>query len=121
MSVAVNDEQPVELSMYIDFASGDTVELLEKSDMKFSLPEKTEKAYLGTGLSGDIYGKKGRISKLIIGPYELDDIEAAFAPARVRSKQDNADGIIGSGCLSRFNVIFDYKKRRLLLKPKRGK
>jgi hypothetical protein len=116
ISVEIGREEPVDLSVYIDFASGDIIELLEKDDMKFSLPEKTEKAYLGTGLSGDIYGSKGKISRLIIGPFQLKDVEAAFAPARVRSKQPSADGIVGGGCFQQFNVIFDYGSNRLLLK-----
>ena len=117
VSVVVADEDPVELSVYIDFAAGDVIELLEKDDMKFALPEKTRKAYLGTGLSGDIHGKKGTISQLLIGPYALAEVEAAFAPARIRSKQEDADGIVGGGCFQRFHVIFDYHNNRLLLKP----
>jgi hypothetical protein len=120
ISVKIDREEPVELSVYIDFASGDIIELLEKDDMKFSLPKKTEKAYLGTGLSGDIYGSKGKISRLIIGPFQLKGVEAAFAPARVRSKQPSADGIIGGGCFQKFNVIFDYSGNRLLLKQIQG-
>ena len=53
-SIVIQDEVQVPLSMYIDFASRDAIELLERSDMKFRLPEKTEDAHLGTGLSGDL-------------------------------------------------------------------
>lgn len=115
--VVINDEEPIPLSMYIDYASRDAIELLEKPGMKFSLPEKIEESYLGRGLSGDIYGKTGVISKLIIGPYELNNVKAAFAPAEVRSKQDNADGILGNGVFKRFNLIFDYANKKLYLKP----
>ncbi len=85
--------------------------------MKVGLPDSTKEAHLGTGLSGDIRGSTGRISKLIIGPYELNDLEVSFAPAEVRSKQQNADAILGSGALNRFNLIFDYANKRLYLKP----
>lgn len=85
--------------------------------MKFSLPDDTKNILIGRGLSGDIYGKSGKISKLIIGPFELSNIEASFAPAEVRSKQDNADAILGNESLWRFNLIFDYKNKRLYLKP----
>jgi hypothetical protein len=105
------------LSTYIDFAAGDVIELLEKSKMKFKLPEKTVDEYLGRGLSGDIYGKSGQIAKLIIGPYELNNVKATIAPAKVRSKQDNADAIIGNGSLKKFNLIFDYANKKLYLKP----
>jgi hypothetical protein len=115
--VVIEDEEPILLSMYIDFASGDAVELLEKPGMKFSLPEETVKVHLGTGLSGEIYGKTGKISKLILGPYELHNVAASIAPAKTRSKQDNADAILGNDSLRRFNLIFDYANRKLYIKP----
>jgi len=116
-SVSISDEKPVQLSMYIDFAAGDELVMLEKPDMKFTLPSETEDFFLGRGLSGDIYGKKGRVSRVIIGEYELKDLEASFAPAEVRSRQDNADAILGNRFLKRFNIIFDYNRRELFLKP----
>ncbi len=115
--VAIADEKPVELSMYIDYAMEDTIVLLEKPKMKFIVPENTEKRYLGTGLSGDIHGKRGKISKLIVCSYEMNYVTAAFAQAEVRSKQDNADAILGGGALHKFNLIFNYVNKKLYLKP----
>lgn len=119
-SVVIEDEAPVPLSLYIDYASRDAVELLEKPGMKFRLPADTREAHLGTGLSGDIYGKKGRISKLIIGPYELKNVEATIAPAAIRSKQEDADAVLGCGALSRFNLIFDYAGKTLYIAPNKS-
>jgi hypothetical protein len=73
--------------------------------------------YLGTGLSGDIYGKTGKSKAIRISTYELRDVSTSFAPEEVRSKQEGADGIIGNDLIRRFNVIFDYAKARLYLKP----
>jgi hypothetical protein len=117
VSVVIDQEDPILLSAYIDFAAGDVIELLEKEQMKFNLPAEMKEEYLGRGLSGDIYGKSGRITKLIIGPYELTNVRASIAPAQVRSKQKDADAIIGSGSLRRFNLIFDYYNKQLYLKP----
>jgi hypothetical protein len=85
--------------------------------MKFKLPQITDNKHLGTVLSGDIYGHTGKISTLIVGTYELNYITASIADAEVRSKQDNADAILGSGILKRFNIIFDYADKKLYLKP----
>ncbi len=115
--VSIEDEEPVQLSTYIDFASGDAIELLEKPEMKFTFPEGTHEAYLGTGLSGDIHGKKGTISTLIIGPYKLNSVTAVYPPAKIRSKQENADAILGNYLFRRFNLIFDYANKKLYLKP----
>jgi hypothetical protein len=116
-AASIDQEDPVSLSMYIDFAAGDEIVLLEKPDMKFTLPAETEQVLIGKGLSGDVYGKTGTVSKLILGPYELSRIKASFTDAEVRSRQDNADGILGNTSLRRFNLIFDYFNRKLYLQP----
>lgn len=116
-AVNIDGEEDIPVSCYIDLASSDALELLVKEEMKFSLPENLQDAYLGRGLSGDIYGQMGKISALRIGSFYLDDVVTHFAPAEIRSKQDNADGIIGNNALRRFNVIFDYKKAKLYIKP----
>ncbi|MGD8307091.1 MAG: hypothetical protein PVF17_10580, partial [Ignavibacteria bacterium] len=87
VSVVITEENPIRISTYIDYAAGDAVLLLEKTGMKFSMPENTTEVYIGRGLNGDIYGKTGNIAKIIIGPYELKNVKTSFADAEVRSKQ----------------------------------
>jgi hypothetical protein len=120
VSIVIENEDPVSISAYIDFADRDPMVLLERQTMKFSLPKTTEKKIIGTGLSGDIYGSNGKISKLIIGDYYLNNVLVSIAPADVRSKQKNADAVIGCGALNRFNLIFDYKNKNLYLKPNKS-
>jgi hypothetical protein len=115
--IVIKNEKPIPISCYIDYASSEAIELLMKSDQKFKMPALTEDYYLGRGLSGDINGKTGRISKVILGSYELTDVKAAFAPSEVRSKQKGADGVISNNLLRRFNLIFDYEGRKLFIKP----
>lgn len=117
-AVTIQYDEEVAISCYIDLASADALELLIKENMKFSLPEKLEDAYLGTGLGGDVYGKMGRISSLKLGSLYIKDVTTCFAPAEIRSTLDDADGIIGNNLLRRFNVIYDYKRARLYIKPK---
>jgi hypothetical protein len=117
VSIVTENEKPVPINCYIDYASSESIELLMKPGQKFNLPVETEDYYLGRGLSGDINGKKGKISKVIIGPYELGNVNAAFAPAEVRSKQKGADGVISNNLLRRFNLIFDYSNRKMYIKP----
>lgn len=117
VNVSINGENPVTLNCYIDYASSESIELLMKPGQKFSLPEVTEEYYLGRGLSGDIYGKRGKIAKVVIGPYELKNISAAFAPAEVRSKQRGTDAVVANNLLRRFNLIFDYANKKFYIKP----
>jgi predicted aspartyl protease len=118
-AVVIEDGPPISLSTYIDYAAGDAILLLEKPDMKFHLPEKTENVHIGRGLSGDIYGKKGYIRSFIIGRHALNNVKASFADEKIRSKQKDADAVLGVGVLRRFNSIFDYKNKKLYIKPNR--
>lgn len=118
VSIAIDSAgTPLKITAYIDFASGDPIELLEREDAPFTTPEDAKNAYLGRGLSGDIQGKTTVVHELIIGGYTLPDITASFAPAAVRSRQQDADGIIGNGALQYFNLIFNTKYSRLFIKP----
>jgi len=117
VSISVKGETPVQLSTYIDLAAGDAFMLLEKQEMKFSLPDGLTAVNLGRGFSGDIYGEKGKISKLFIGQFELNDVTVAVAPAEIRTKQIDADAVIGNDALRRFNLIFNYDLKMLYIKP----
>ncbi len=119
-SVVIEDENPVKISAYIDFADRDPMVLLEQPSMKYQLPEASETTIIGTGLSGDVYGRSAKISKLIIGSYQLNEVKVSIAPAQIRSKQKGADAVIGCGSLNRFNLIFDYRNKYLYLKPNKS-
>ena len=114
----MRDEKQTDIpvSLYIDLASSEALELLTRDSMIYTLPQGLEDYYLGRGLSGDIYGQKGRISALKIGSHYLKDVLTAFAPAEIRSKQAGADGVLGNNAMRRFNLIFDYKNARLYIK-----
>jgi len=115
--VSVAGEKPVPIRVYIDLAAGEALEVLVGPSMKLSLPDTlTERKYLGTGLSGDIYGRVGRVERLEIGPFALEDLPADFPPAKVRSKQEGGDGILGNNAIRRFNVIFDYSQSVLYMR-----
>ncbi len=117
ITVEVVDSEVVPLEVYIDLASGDALELLVHLKQRFTLPKNVTWDLLGTGLSGDIYGNRGRSKHLQIGGYELTNIRTTFAPMEVRSKQKTGDGILGNDLIRRFNVVFDYPHQRLLIKP----
>jgi hypothetical protein len=117
IGVDVTGDKEIPASIYIDLGAGDALLLLVRPEMKFPMPEGMERRYIGTGLSGDIYGEFGRVSSVRIGSHRLKNVLTAFPPAEVRSKQKGADGIIGSDFLRRFNVIFDYNRSRMYVKP----
>jgi hypothetical protein len=115
--VSINGEDPIPVILYIDSAAGGALEFMVSDTMKFPLSESMEEQYLGTGLSGDIHGSVGRIAAFGFGGYVLHDVPTSFPPAEVRSKQEGADGIIGNNALRRFNLIFDYSRELIYIRP----
>ncbi len=114
--VSVSGEEPVEMDSYIDLADNAEFILLVSDSAKFKVPEDAEPVYLGRGLSGDVYGSKGRAALVQLDTYRLKDLAVGFAPDRVRSKQPGADAVIGGSLLARFNTIYDYAGGRLYIK-----
>ncbi len=115
--VEVVESELIPMRVYIDLASGDVLELLVGPGQKFTLPDSLERAYLGTGLSGDIHGHTGQSRSLTLGGYTMTNLPTAFAPAEIRSKQVGADGVLGNAFLERFHVVFDYEHGHLYIRP----
>lgn len=115
--ISVRTEDPVSFSCYLDTADREAIVLLTRDGQSFTVPEEAKEFHLGRGLNGDIFGKRSTLSRVLFGPYELKNITAAFVPAEVRSKQPNAEGVIGNGLLKRFDLIFDYEHKLLHFKP----
>jgi hypothetical protein len=117
IKLSVEEEEPVPLYVYIDYASSLSVELSITPEMKVKVPSKFEADFNGFGLSGDIKGKTAKVSKVIIGKYEFTNVTTTFFEGHGRSKAKNADGTISNDFLRRFNLVFDYGNKRLLIKP----
>lgn len=118
--LSVKGEEPILIDVYIDYASSLSLELTIKDDMKFPLPEKYEGNFKGYGLSGDIEGKNAYIKSYKIGNYEFTNVTATFFEGNSRSKDKYADGVISNDALKRFNLLFDYKNKQLLIKPNKS-
>jgi hypothetical protein len=118
-SISVRGEELIPVSTYIDLGSSEALVLLVDSEMKFELPRNLWGRYVGMGMNGYMFGKFGYIVALKIGSHLLRDIPTAFPKAAMRSRQEGADGILGNQALMRFNVIFDYRRALLYLKPNR--
>lgn len=118
IAVAGAGGPPETLAAYIDFASSETVELLEREANAFTLPPTGQRKLLGRGLSGDVFGKPARLSRVRVGPFTLQDVPAMVTPAEARSKQEGADAVVGNGLLSRFDLVFDYAHGKLHLRER---
>ncbi len=117
ISISIKGEEPILIDVYIDYASSLSLELTTDNDMKFPKPDKYEGTFKGYGLSGDVEGKNAYIKSYKIGDYEFSNVTATFFEGNSRSKDKFADGVISNDALRRFNLVFDYQHKQLLIKP----
>ena len=113
-----NNEVPVKL--LVDTGASDAIWLSTNSDNRISLPENHIETFLGRGLSGDLYGKKGRIGAIWVGPLVLYEPIVAFPDNSMVDEligKNDRNGTLGAEILRRFYVTMDYPNRRLILRP----
>jgi hypothetical protein len=69
----------------------------------------------GAGVGGEFEIVVGRIQALEVGPFRMDRPLALLPPGQITAA--GKAGNIGAGFLSRFRVIFDYERMRMILEP----
>lgn len=118
------DSNLVPVKLLIDTGSSDALWIFENED-KGLVP--TENMYfedfLGKGLSGNIYGKRSKIEKFKLKSFELNNVNTAFPDSTSISfarKNTHRNGSISGEVLKRFNMIVDYKNKKLTLKKNRN-
>ncbi len=118
-TVLMEDARDVPVKLLVDTGSSDALWLFHQPEKGLTVPQKHYEDYLGRGLSGDIFGKRAKVSGIKIGDFELKDAKAAF-PYResfgfIKNFGDR-NGSVGGEILRRFNIIFDYSRETITLR-----
>jgi hypothetical protein len=119
-SIVTDDLTEVPVKLLVDTGASDAIWLSEKSDSRIELPQNHIETFLGRGLSGDLYGVKGRIDGIWVGPLVLPKPIVAFPNSELIDQLISANdrnGTIGAEILRRFRVTIDYRNSRLTLRP----
>ena len=114
-----NDKREV-AKLIIDTGAGHPISLETKDGEPYTTPEKSIRANLGVGLSGMINGFVGRIRLLNLGKFQLDNLICAFPDhenAAAKTSSIKRNGNLGNYVLKRFNVVFDYRRESMYVKP----
>jgi hypothetical protein len=112
------DTLPVKL--LIDTGSSDALWLFE--DDRYGITAKNNNYFydfLGRGLSGNVHGKRSKISAFKLKNFTLKDVNAAFPDSsaiKYAKKIENRNGSLSAEILRRFNIIFDYQGAKITLK-----
>ncbi len=110
-------EKPQLTSMLIDTGLSDAVWLFENDSIKQNGNFFND--HLGTGIGGEILGKRALIKQIEIGNFKVKNPLVAFPEADYLKNIDTLfqrNGSIGGDFLKRFSVVFDYQNNQLLLK-----
>ncbi len=104
------------LKLLIDLGATNAISLWYK-DKK--IPSKHIDTYLGSGLSGNIFGKLGRLKGFELGDFNFKDVITAYPnleSSNVTLSGKLWHGNIGAEILKRFHIVFDYRKERIILR-----
>ncbi len=119
-TIVTDKEEDVQVKLLVDTGASDALWLSEQSDERIRYPENHVETFLGRGLSGDLYGIKGRIDGIWVGPLILPEPIVAFPNSDIINQlisSNDRNGTLGAEVLRRFNVTFDYRNSRLTLRP----
>lgn len=117
------DKDSIVAKCLIDTGNSDPVWLFASKSDHISIPKKNFVDFLGRGFSGEVHGKRARISHLAIGQFEFKKPISSFPDSvsimNVKMVKDRL-GSVGGELLKRFNVIFDYQNQKIYLKKNRN-
>jgi hypothetical protein len=119
-SIVTEELQEVPVKLLVDTGASDAIWLSEKSDERIGIPQNHIETFLGRGLNGDLYGTKGRIDGLWVGPLVLPKPIVAFPNSDLIDQlisSNDRNGTIGAEILRRFLVTIDYRNSRMTLRP----
>ncbi len=108
--------------MLVDLGNSDALWLFPSVISGFQYNRPNIDDFLGRGFSGDIYGKRSRIRRLVVADfaleYPLTALPDEFSIQHLKLVPQRK-GSIGSETLRRFTLIFDYPNKTLHLKKNR--
>ena len=105
--------------MLIDSGSADAIWLFENQISQIKIPSPNFDDYLGRGFTGELYGKRARITKLEFDKFEFIRPLVAFPDSLAIENSRlvlNREGSIGGEILKRLTVVYDYKNSKIYLK-----
>lgn len=116
--VKFQDGCEMDRKLIFDLGAGHPLSL-ENVDNNYLAGTQSITANLGIGFNGPIDGKISRISELQLGKYRVKDILASFPDTSDNcERRIPRDGNIGFDIIKRFNIIIDYPKSLIYLKPR---
>ena len=118
IEVKVNKEN-IPVKLLIDSGSSDSLWLFENDSLGLNTSDKYFEDFLGFGLSGSVHGKRSKIDGVKLKSFQLNKPKVAFPDSLTVEKLKKINGRNGSAggeILKRFNITFDYRNAKVILK-----
>ncbi len=110
----------IPIKLLIDTGGSDALWLFEDKEKGIlSNKDKFFIDFLGKGLSGEVFGKRSKIKSFYLKDFELHNVNVAFpdsASISFARKFKERNGTIAGNLLKRFNIVFDYRNKKIMLK-----
>ena len=115
----VIERDTLKLDFLLDSGAGLAVMVLADSTSTNFVPKNVVLGHIGSGLGGEIDGFVGMINSLDFFGFNLQNIISHFQIVQRTSGEvkNRKDGLIGSGLLSRFELIIDYVTEHIYIQP----
>ena len=122
-SIVQNGRSPIEGEFNIDTGSTGSLTLnapFVNSHQLLKFTSKTMSVPL-SGVGGSAEQRIGRVGELRLGRLIIKDPITGFSQSEQGDfASTNFDGVIGNEVLRRFDVVVDYSRRRLILRPNKN-
>lgn len=118
------NSDPYPLKLLMDTGASLSLLIYPNTDTTLQLPNTLLPTAIGMGLGGILYGYVGRLASVEVADYKLVNVltnfqEINFAPGMDTMLLNNRTGIVGNQVLDRFNLIIDYVRNQVFVKPDR--
>ena len=112
------EEERIPVKLIVDTGAGLPFFLFTHSDAKIKLPANCISAK-NEGLSGIMSYKLGRVKYFKIGEFVFDNPLTAFLEENPMGTANvlGQNGFFGHQTLQKFDVVFDYSRNKMFLKP----
>lgn len=105
--------------MLMDTGNSDALWIFQNTEPKTQVPQPNFEEYLGRGFSGDINGKRAKVTGIQMGSFKFQQPIVSF-PDSISVKSVNLvpgrRGSIGGELLRRFDILLDYSNHTIALR-----
>lgn len=116
--VCLNSKK-IPVKLLIDSGGSDSLWLFEDDSLGIISGDNFFRDFLGHGLSGSVYGKRGKTESFSLKSFTLKKTNVAYPDANsvfFAKKVKDRNGSIAGNILKRFNLIIDYRDSLITLK-----